>query len=109
MRSIDIHAHVVPQALWRTVDAGREWYGTRYEKEEGAGFLTTAGKRSRVPLPKVRFTPEERLADMDAQGTDVQVLSIHMPLVGYHLDPEQGRRLAREVNDEIAGMTRQWP
>jgi aminocarboxymuconate-semialdehyde decarboxylase len=57
----------------------------------------------------VRFTPEERLKDMDAQGVDVQVVSIHTPFFGYHLDPAQGLALARDVNDEIAGMTKQWP
>jgi aminocarboxymuconate-semialdehyde decarboxylase len=46
---------------------------------------------------------------MDAQGTDVQVVSIHTPFFGYHLDAAQGRALAREVNEEIAGMTREWP
>jgi aminocarboxymuconate-semialdehyde decarboxylase len=46
---------------------------------------------------------------MDTQGTDVQVLSIHTPFFGYHLDASQGRALAREVNEEIAGMTREWP
>src|SRR5436190_4041767 len=109
MRSIDVHAHVVPQSLWQTVAAGKEWYGTRHEPGPGLGTLITNGKRSAVTTPKVRFTPEQRLADMDAQGVDVQVLSIHMPLVGYHLEPAQGRQLARDVNDEIAAMTREWP
>ena len=109
MRSIDIHAHVVPECLWRTVDAGKDWYGTRFEPGEGLGTTVTHGKRSRVTSPKVRFTPEDRLKDMDAQGVDVQVVSIHMPFVSYHLDAAQGRQLARDVNDEIAGMTRQWP
>jgi aminocarboxymuconate-semialdehyde decarboxylase len=109
MRSIDIHAHVVPECLWRTVDAGKDWYGTRFEPGEGLGTTVTHGKRSRVTSPKVRFTPDERLKDMDAQGVDVQVVSIHMPFVSYHLDAAQGRQLARDVNDEIAGMTRQWP
>jgi aminocarboxymuconate-semialdehyde decarboxylase len=81
----------------------------RYEAGEGAGVLVSQGKRSAVPSPKLRFTPEERIQDMDAQGTDVQVISIHTPLFGYHLDPAQGRQLARDVNDEIAAMTRQWP
>src|SRR5262245_25199912 len=67
------------------------------------------GKRIPFTSPKVRFTPEERIADMDAQGVDVQVVSIHTPFFGYHLDPAQGRTLAREVNDEIASMTKQWP
>ena len=109
MRSIDVHAHLMPQALWRTVGKGRDWYGTTFEAGEGLGTTVTGGKRSPVGTPKVRFTPEERLADMDAQGVDVQVVSIHMPLVSYHLEPAQGKQLAREVNDEIAQMTRQWP
>jgi aminocarboxymuconate-semialdehyde decarboxylase len=109
MRSIDVHAHLVPQCLWRTVNAGKDWYGLRYEPGEGAGFLVREGKRIAVPTPKLRFTPEERLKDMEAEGTDVQVVSIHTPLFGYHLDPAQGRQLARDVNDEIAAMTRQWP
>ena len=27
MRTIDIHAHLMPQCLWRTVDAGNAWHG----------------------------------------------------------------------------------
>ena len=105
MRTIDMHAHMMPEALWRVPD----WHGARYEPGDGLGFLVTGGKRSRVPSPKIRFTPEERLADMDAEGVDVQVVSIHTSLMGYHLDAEAGRRLARDVNDEIAQMARQWP
>jgi len=86
MRSIDIHAHLMPQSLWRAVDAGRDWYGTTYERGEELGTTVSHGRRSRVPTPKVRFTPEERLTDMDVQGIDVQVVSIHTPLFGYQLD-----------------------
>jgi aminocarboxymuconate-semialdehyde decarboxylase len=109
MKSIDVHAHLVPRSLWRAADAGREWHGFRHEPGEGLGTLLGNGKRTQFSSPNVRFTPEERLADMDAQGVDVQVVSIHTPLFGYHLDPAQGRELARDVNDEIASMTKQWP
>jgi aminocarboxymuconate-semialdehyde decarboxylase len=109
MRTIDMHAHLMPQCLWRTVDAGEAWYGTRFEPGDGLGATVTNGRRSRVPNAKVRYTPEERLRDMDLQGVDVQVVSVHTPLFGYDLEPAQGRRLAREVNDEIAAMTRNWP
>jgi aminocarboxymuconate-semialdehyde decarboxylase len=109
MKTIDIHAHLVPRSLWKAAEAGTEWYGFRHEPGDGVGSVMGAGKRTVFTSPKVRFTPEQRLQDMDAQGVDVQVVSIHTPLFGYHLDPAQGRALAREVNDEIAGMTRQWP
>jgi len=109
MRTIDIHAHVVPRSLLNAVDRRAEWYGFRHEPGEGLGSIVGGGRRTTLPTPKVRYTPEERLKDMDAKGTDVQVLSIHTPFFGYHLDAAQGRALAREVNEEIAGMARQWP
>ena len=108
MRSIDIHAHLMPQCLWRTVDAGNAWHGIRYEPGDGPGVVVNQEKRIAI-TPKLRFTPEERIQDMEAQGVDVQVISIHTPLFSYHLEPAQGRQLARDVNDEIAAMTRQWP
>jgi aminocarboxymuconate-semialdehyde decarboxylase len=109
MRTIDIHAHLVPTSLWQAAAAGREWYGFRHEPGDGLGTMVGAGKRTHFSSPKVRFTPEERMKDMDAQGVDVQVVSIHTPFFGYHLEPAQGRALAREVNDEIAGLARLWP
>ena len=109
MRTIDIHAHLVPQSLWRAAAAGKDWYGYRHEAGQGLGVMVGNGKRTAFSSPKVRFTTDERLKDMDAQGVDVQVLSIHTPFFGYHLEPAQGRQLAREVNDEIAGLTRQSP
>ena len=109
MRTIDIHAHLVPASAWRAAAAGKEWYGYRYEPGAGVGSFVGGGRRVPFSSPKVRFTVEERLEDMDAQGVDVQVLSIHTPFFGYHLDAEQGRQLAREVNDEIAGVVRRWP
>ena len=109
MRTIDIHAHIVPEAVWQAAAAGTDWYGYRHEPGEGLGSFMGDGKRTAFSSPKVRFTTDERLQDMDAQGVDVQVLSIHTPFFGYHLDAAQGRRLAREVNDEIAGIARRWP
>ena len=109
MRSIDIHAHLVPGGAWRAAAAGKDWHGYRHEPGDGPGVFVGGGRRIGFTSPKVRFTPEERLADMDGQGVDMQVLSIHTPFFGYHLPGEQGRALAREVNDEIAGIVRRWP
>jgi len=109
MKTIDIHAHLVPKTLWQAAEARRDWHGFRHEPGEGLGTFLGNGKRTQFSSSKVRLTPEERLKDMDAQGVDVQVVSIHTPFFGYHLDSAQGRALAREVNDEIAAMARQWP
>ena len=39
----------------------------------------------------------------------MRVISIHTRRFWLRSDPIQGRQLARDVNDEIATMTRQWP
>ena len=109
MRTIDIHAHLVPQSLWKAVDAKAEWYGFRQEAGDRLAAVAGGGKRNTFSSPKVRYSTQERLKDMDAQGVDVQVVSIHTPFMGYHLDAAQGSALARDVNDEIAGMTREFP
>ncbi len=109
MRTIDIHAHLVPQSLWRAFDAGVAWHGIHHEPGEGQGYAVMAGKRVELGHPKIRYTPEERLKDMDAQGIDLQVVSIHTPIFSYHLPADQGRLLARDFNEEVAEMARQWP
>jgi len=109
MRAIDIHAHIVPNSLWKAVDTKTEWHGFRHEPGEGLGTMVGGGMRTGFTSPKVRYSVEERLKDMDAQGVDVQVLSIHTPFVGYHLGAAEGRALAREVNDEIGGLVREHP
>jgi aminocarboxymuconate-semialdehyde decarboxylase len=106
MKSIDIHAHIVPEGLWKAIEAKKEWHGFRHEPGEGLGSMVGGGMRTGFTSPKVRYNVEERLKDMDALKVDVQVLSIHTPFVGYHLDAAQGLALAREFNDEIGATVR---
>lgn len=109
MKTIDIHAHIIPDSLWRAVDAKKDWHGFSHEAGEGLGTMIGCGMRTAFTSPKIRYTVEERLKDMDEQKVDVQVLSIHTPFVGYHLEPEQGLALAREFNDEICETVRKRP
>ena len=95
-RSIDIHAHLMPPQFWQAVDQGQSWYGVRYEQAADRGWTVSPGGRNPVLTPKLRFTPEERLRDMDEQGVDVQVISVATPLFGYYLDAAQGRQMARK-------------
>jgi len=106
MKTIYIHAHIVPESLWKAFAAKQEWHGFRHEAGEGLGTAVGGGMRTGFTSPKVRYTVEERLKDMDEQKVDVQVLSIHTPFVGYHLEATQGQALAREVNDEIGATVR---
>ena len=109
MRTIDIHAHLMPQCFWNAVDGGGNWYGMTHEPQPGNGFTVSNGKRDGISNPMLRSTVEERIEDMDAQGVDIHLVSVATPMFGYHLPPDQGLKLAQEVNEEIASMTRQYP
>ena len=108
MRSIDIHAHTFTRSMLETLDAGREWYGMRYTGDDQGTIQVKAGKSVGIN-PKLRFSPEERIADMDSLGTEVQVVSLHTQVFGYHLDASAGLAQAREVNDDIAAFAREAP
>lgn len=51
----------------------------------------------------------ERLADMDAMGVDVQLLSIAPPQYYYRAEPDLGAELARMQNDRIAEIAGACP
>jgi len=109
MRSIDIHAHIVPDSLWKAIDGKSEWHGFRHEPGENGGTMVGGGMRTQFTSPKLRYGVEERIKDMDAQKVDVQVLSTHMPFIGYHLDSTKGLALAQDTNNEIAAAVKQNP
>ncbi len=109
MKVFDVHAHLAPQILWQAFQAGKDWHGMRHEVHGDHEFIVGNGKRILINSPKIRYTPEQRLADMDTEGTDLQVVSIHTPLFPYHWDTAAAIQASREVNDEIASMTQRWP
>ena len=97
MKTIDIHAHLVPRSLLQATDAGREWYGFRPRTGQSSQRQT-----HELQLAQGALHAGRAVKDME-RGRGRQVVSIHTPFFGYHLDPTQGRALARDVNDEIAG------
>ncbi len=109
MRSIDVHAHLTPQCFWRATERGGDWHTIRREKDaRGQQCAIVGGKRQVLP-PRARWTPEERLADMDSLGVNVQVVSPYVGFYNYQLEAAIAVATSRAYNDEIAEMARAWP
>ena len=109
MRSIDIHAHLTPQCFWRSTENGGDWHGLRREQNaRGYEIAVVGGSRSALP-PRSRYTPEQRLADMDSLGVDVHVLSPYSGFYNYHLDASVASATSRDSNNEIHEMIQSWP
>jgi aminocarboxymuconate-semialdehyde decarboxylase len=109
MRSIDIHAHLTPQCFWRATERGGDWHTIKREKDAKGGEIALVGTGRQSLPPRARWTPEERLADMDSLGVDVHVVSPYVGFYNYQLDPKVALTTSRETNDEIRDMVRAWP
>jgi aminocarboxymuconate-semialdehyde decarboxylase len=109
MRSIDVHAHLTPQCFWQATEKGGDWHTLKREKDERGQENAVIGGRRQVLPPRARWTPEERLGDMDSLGVDVHVVSPYVGFYNYHLDAKIALATSRATNDEISAMTKAWP
>ena len=96
MRAIDLHAHSTPQCFQREVLQGRTWHGMT--AAEGELFN-----------PRNAWTPEQRIADMDSIGVDVQVVSTNVAFYKYDQDVDTTVAIATDCNNEVHQMTVDYP
>ena len=96
MRTIDIHAHSTPQCFQKDVLHGLKWHNmTRAEGE--------------LHNPRNAWTPEQRIADMDSIGMDLQVVSTNVAFYKYGENLTTTIAIARDCNNEVHQMTLDYP
>ena len=89
MSSIDVHTHFIPDTY--------------------LAALAEKGITEReIGFPMARWDVEERLAVMDGNDIQTEMLSLSSPGLRYWSGPEAAR-LARVLNDELAGIVRDRP
>ncbi|HTU01713.1 MAG TPA: amidohydrolase family protein, partial [Candidatus Sulfotelmatobacter sp.] len=96
MRTITLEEHYASPAFLE--GAGRKL------KDQAVRF----GARAAGLLEQLCDLGDRRLADMDAAGIDVQVLSLTSP-GAEQLDATEAVALAREANDFLADAVRRYP
>ena len=96
MPIIDVHAHLTPERYKAAIEEKGTWYGL----DARVGELHQG--RFAQPL-------EQRLANMDEQGVEMQLLSPTIGFTQYENDVETAAQIARECNDEIADTVTEHP
>ena len=96
MPVIDTHAHVTPERYKKVVRAGETWHG----------LDRTAGELGRGGFDKGL---DDRLADMAADGVDMQAVTPNAGFYQYSNELKNTRAIARECNEEVAEMVEQHP
>lgn len=104
---IDIHCHV------RTPEAEpmvRDLYRSELEPFDHFGGASTVYNREHFAAIRPKLSNiDERLADMDRMGVDVQAISVAPPQYYYWTEPDLGSRLSRMCNERLAEMCRAHP
>jgi aminocarboxymuconate-semialdehyde decarboxylase len=117
MPTIDLHTHILPRAWpdWTTRAGYPGWIALEHIERDGCGCarmvrsLPDGGRQFFREIGPNTWDPVQRLADMDAAGVDIQVLSTVPVMFSYWARAVDAYDLARLLNDHVAGVCRDAP
>ena len=107
---IDSHAHLVPPAMLEEVRArAGEFPDVTVTDHDGRPGFSFAGSKPTRPVSPGLTDIAKRLAWMDEQGIDAQVVGGWLDMMGNQLPPDQGAEWARTINAAMAAAAADQP
>src|SRR5262245_7953003 len=100
--AVDLHCHVHTPAADEI--AGKSEQSTDPTARYGNSRTAEHQKKLRTELDRKLTSVEQRLADMDWMGIDVQAISTSPLQYYYGVEPELGRQIARRINERLAEL-----
>src|SRR6202790_4383742 len=107
VRTVDIHAHFFSQTYLDVLAEDGPGFSGEYRAAE-EGFYIKTEVRFQGPLPYRIVDLKKRIADMDAQGTAVQAMSLTGPMAHWG-DEKTSSKLARAWNDGASAAHLEYP
>lgn len=108
---IDVHTHIVPEHFPPKLDrlAGDGWpFMDHGRSNPDTADVMVSGKNFRT-VDDQCWSAARRISDLPAQGIDRQVISPMPRLLDYAINANDGRDLARYLNETIAEMVTSYP
>jgi aminocarboxymuconate-semialdehyde decarboxylase len=107
---IDCHAHVVPPALLDAIRADKAQFPSIKLIEEGGSLgFSFAGNRPTRPVSKQLSDIAARLAWLDTNKIDRQVVGGWLDMFAYEIPIEEGLRWSRLINTHLAKLAKEQP
>ena len=95
----------------RTISVEEHFVTPAFVAGPGQGFLDrfrNSGPRGVLIAERLSDVGEKRVAEMDAAGVDMQVLSLNSPGV-EQAEPDEAIACARDANDFLADVVKRYP
>jgi len=99
---IDIHAEIVTKSYLKKLLKFRDV--PRMEERNGS-YVLFYSEGQAYPVDKRMYDPATKSSDLEKNNVDLQVLGLSMPGIDM-FKQDLAREMSREVNDEIAEITR---
>ena len=106
--TVDIHCHCQVYRVTDMMRAEAERAG-HAALAFGDPLTKSVNEQQLVDIRPKMQSLDERIADMDRMGIDVQAISVPPYQFYYWADPEVGRQAARDLNDHLAETVAQKP
>jgi aminocarboxymuconate-semialdehyde decarboxylase len=107
---IDCHAHIVPPALLDAIRADRASFPSIKLIEEGSSLgFSFAGNKPTRPVSKPLSDIAARLAWLDTNQIDRQVVGGWLDMFAYEIPIEEGLRWSRLINTHLARLAKEQP
>ncbi|HEX6852111.1 MAG TPA: amidohydrolase family protein [Candidatus Polarisedimenticolaceae bacterium] len=108
-RKVDLHTHVLPKE-WPDLEARYGYPGfVRLEHHRAGCARMIVGGSVFREIGDNCWDPVKRLAECDAAGIDLQVLSTVPVMFSYWAKAADGLDLSRLLNDHLAEIVGRWP
>ncbi len=108
MKVIDVHCHIVPAEFPPAAPTCAERWPAMDHRANNEAMVMVGKKEFRLVDSRC-WDVKRRVADMDAEGTAVQVVSPMPELLSYWIDAKEGAPLSHGINQAIAEMINAAP
>src|SRR5215471_2830662 len=108
-RVIDTHAHIVPPEMLTLLRRDGARYGVEFSGDDKRLMVRLAGSDYVRPLPLFLTGTEARLAAMDRQRVDVELLTGWVDFSGYTMPANLGEKFSELQNEAIAAVVAENP
>lgn len=107
---IDCHAHIVPPALLDAIRSDRASFPSIKLIEEGGSLgFSFAGNKPTRPVSKPLSDIAARLAWLDTNKIERQVVGGWLDMFAYEIPIEEGLRWSRLINTHLAKLAKEQP